>query len=176
MTPDPVNHPTHYQHPSGIECIDITEHMSFCLGNAIKYIWRCDSKGQPIQDLRKAVAYLEREITRRINKENGCPLVAKSVLPYAIDKTDPIGKVGTVLAYAQAGDAYRQNQMGKIYYYGKLMPQDYEAAVEWWQKAADQGNYAAQVSLSHAYRYGEGVAKDEKLANYWLEKSFHATS
>ena len=44
--------------------------MNFCLGNAIKYIWRCDSKGQPIQDLRKAVAYLEREIARRINAAN----------------------------------------------------------------------------------------------------------
>ena len=67
---DQINHPPHYQHPSGIECIDITEHLNFCLGNAIKYIWRCDSNGQPIQDLRKAVAYLEREIARRINAAN----------------------------------------------------------------------------------------------------------
>ena len=70
MNTDQINHPAHYQHPSGIECIDITEHMSFCLGNAIKYIWRCDHKGQPIQDLKKAVAYLEREIDRRINEAN----------------------------------------------------------------------------------------------------------
>jgi len=40
---DPVNHPKHYtSHPSGIDCIQITEHMSFNLGNAIKYIWRAD--------------------------------------------------------------------------------------------------------------------------------------
>ena len=38
---DPVDHPTHYtSHPSGIECIQVTEHMNFNLGNALKYIWR----------------------------------------------------------------------------------------------------------------------------------------
>ncbi|HEY7709056.1 MAG TPA: DUF3310 domain-containing protein, partial [Candidatus Entotheonella sp.] len=43
---DNVNHPPHYTtHQSGVECIQITEHMGFCLGNAIKYIWRADLKG-----------------------------------------------------------------------------------------------------------------------------------
>ncbi len=42
---DPVNQPKHYtRHPSGTECIDIAEHMGFNLGNALKYIWRCDLK------------------------------------------------------------------------------------------------------------------------------------
>lgn len=63
---DPVNHPDHYRsHPSGVECIQITEHMNFCLGNAIKYIWRCGDKGRPLEDLRKARWYLDREIARR---------------------------------------------------------------------------------------------------------------
>lgn len=63
---DMVNKPPHYrQHPSGIECIEITEHMNFCLGNAIKYIWRADLKSDdPVQDLEKAVVYLKREIAR----------------------------------------------------------------------------------------------------------------
>lgn len=62
---DPVNHPAHYtQHPSGVECIQITEHMTFNLGNALKYIWRSNNKGNPIEDLRKAVWYIEREIQR----------------------------------------------------------------------------------------------------------------
>jgi hypothetical protein len=65
MSDDPVNHPAHYtNHPSGIECITITEHMGFCLGNAMKYIWRADLKGG-IQDLEKARWYIEREITKR---------------------------------------------------------------------------------------------------------------
>jgi len=59
-----VNHPRHYtQHPSGVECIQITEHMSFCLGNAIKYVWRADLKGG-LEDLEKAKWYIDREIQR----------------------------------------------------------------------------------------------------------------
>jgi len=65
-TNDPVNHPKHYtNHPSGVECIRITEHMSFNIGNAIKYLWRADEKGAPIQDLKKAAWYINREIARR---------------------------------------------------------------------------------------------------------------
>jgi hypothetical protein len=63
---DPVNHPLHYtNHPSGVECIQITEHMNFCLGNAVKYIWRAGLKSEnPIEDLRKAAFYINREIER----------------------------------------------------------------------------------------------------------------
>lgn len=63
---DPVNHPSHYtSHPSGVECIQITEHMNFCLGNAVKYLWRAGLKtDDPIQDLRKAMFYIEREVKR----------------------------------------------------------------------------------------------------------------
>ncbi len=61
-----VDHPPHYtSHPSGIECIQITEHMGFNLGNAVKYIWRADLKGDAIEDLRKALWYVQREIGRR---------------------------------------------------------------------------------------------------------------
>jgi hypothetical protein len=66
MSHDAVNHPKHYtQHPSGVECIQITEHMNFCLGNAVKYIWRADLKNDDIEDLEKAVWYVQREIRRR---------------------------------------------------------------------------------------------------------------
>jgi len=65
---DAVNHPKHYcSHPSGVEVIEITRHMNFCLGNAIKYILRCDLKGKPIEDLEKAIFYLNDEIKRRKN-------------------------------------------------------------------------------------------------------------
>lgn len=61
---DKINHPKHYtNHPSGIECIQITEHMNFNLGNAIKYIWRCKDKNG-IEDLKKAAWYINREIQR----------------------------------------------------------------------------------------------------------------
>lgn len=62
-----VDHPKHYnKHPSGIECIDIVEHMGFNLGNAMKYIWRADLKHDaPIEDLEKAIWYVQREINKR---------------------------------------------------------------------------------------------------------------
>ena len=67
---DEVNHPNHYTaHPSGVECIQITEHMGFNLGNAIKYVWRADLKGNAVQDLKKAVWYIDREIDKRLKNE-----------------------------------------------------------------------------------------------------------
>lgn len=71
--PDMVNNPPHYrQHPSGVECIAIVEHMNFCLGNAVKYIWRSGLKtgtrDAQIEDLEKSVWYVRREI-ERLKKE-----------------------------------------------------------------------------------------------------------
>jgi len=63
---DPVNHPDHYtQHPSGVECIQIAEHMNFCVGNAMKYLWRAGLKFDDIEDLKKSAWYINREIERR---------------------------------------------------------------------------------------------------------------
>jgi hypothetical protein len=256
MNADPINHPPHYlTHPSGIECIEIAEGFSFNIGNAIKYLWRADEKGAPIDDLSKARWYIEREIGRRLNaaalamkEEDECDTTNWSVraekptevpqtdvvpnhpLEYLKKKSDegdaeaqwilgnaylfgrgveknkeeadrlwklsqqkrtysdlppvPISTTplvtksasspnltGNTLAYAQAGDARRQNQMGKMCYYGDGVPQDYEQAAQWWQKAAAQGNYEAQISLVNAYRIGTGVEKNQKLANYWLEQA-----
>lgn len=62
---DPVQHPSHYtSDPSGIECIQITRHRNFNIGNAIKYLWRAGLKESHIQDLRKAIFYIEDEIKR----------------------------------------------------------------------------------------------------------------
>lgn len=63
-----VNHTSHYnQHPAGIECIDVVEEFNFNLGNAIKYIWRAGLKSGKtyVEDLQKAVWYINREIERR---------------------------------------------------------------------------------------------------------------
>ena len=68
---DSVNHPKHYtSHPSGVECIEITEHYNFCVGNAIKYLWRqglkndagLDPVTKQVEDLRKSIWYIERQI------------------------------------------------------------------------------------------------------------------
>lgn len=68
---DVVEHPSHYtSHPSGIECIEITRHHNFPVGNAIKYLWRAglkqeegkDQVDKQIEDLRKAKQYIDFEI------------------------------------------------------------------------------------------------------------------
>ena len=68
---DEVEHPSHYtSHPSGIECIEVTRHMSFNLGNAIKYLWRADLKGSSLTDLKKAIWYINDEIQKREGEIN----------------------------------------------------------------------------------------------------------
>lgn len=65
MQEDIVNHPKHYtNHPSGIECIEITQHHDFCIGNAIKYLWRAGIKGADteVEDLQKAIWYISKKI------------------------------------------------------------------------------------------------------------------
>lgn len=75
---DAVNHPSHYtSDPSGVECITITRHRSFNIGNAMKYLWRAGLKrheaaafvdapdrAMEVEDLNKAVWYLVDEIKR----------------------------------------------------------------------------------------------------------------
>lgn len=64
---DPVNHPSHYtNHPSGVECIQITRHMGFNIGNVVKYLWRAGLKDSAptLQDLKKAAWYLNDEIKK----------------------------------------------------------------------------------------------------------------
>lgn len=65
-THDPVNHPTHYN-KGGIEVIDIIEAygMNFRLSNVIKYVLRHKDKGNPIEDLEKALFYLKRDIDKK---------------------------------------------------------------------------------------------------------------
>jgi hypothetical protein len=62
-----VHNPKHYnEHPSGVECIDIIEHMTFNSGTAVKYLWRAGLKPgeETIEDLKKALWYVGREIEK----------------------------------------------------------------------------------------------------------------
>ena len=71
---DPVNHPKHYTgHASGVECIELSEKLSFNLGNAFKYVFRRDDKENTYQDLSKAEWYLNREISRLTNMVETLP-------------------------------------------------------------------------------------------------------
>ncbi len=77
---DKVNSPQHYtSHPSGVECITITEHYDFAIGSAIKYLWRAGLKSEEgysdslkeIEDLSKAVWYINRKIENLKAEING---------------------------------------------------------------------------------------------------------
>jgi len=84
---DNVNSPPHYTSSDAkcicgnpIECIQVTRHMNFNLGNAMKYIWRAEHKGKTIEDLAKAIWYLNNEIGRlmpEVQKE--CPIIGCNI-------------------------------------------------------------------------------------------------
>jgi hypothetical protein len=81
----PVERPAHYNsHPSGVECITVTEHMNFNVGNAVKYLWRAGRKGDALTDLRKAAWYVNREIAR----------LEKAAKPEAAPQETVWGKIG----------------------------------------------------------------------------------
>ena len=71
---DPVNHPSHYTSlgakcarcGADIECIQVTEHLDFVIGNIVKYAWRAGLKeGAPkIEDLQKCLWYAQRAVDR----------------------------------------------------------------------------------------------------------------
>ncbi|MEC9444052.1 MAG: DUF3310 domain-containing protein [Pseudomonadota bacterium] len=67
---DMVNEPPHYKDASGIECIEVTQHMRFCEGNSFKYVYRAGSKGNLLEDLKKAAWYAERSWTRSRSGNN----------------------------------------------------------------------------------------------------------
>lgn len=95
---DPVSHPSHYtSDPSGIECITITRHRNFNIGNAIKYLWRAGLKSSDttIQDLKKAIWYIQDEIKRL---ENFSQIVKQSAEP-SNDRCSMCGASGTLLYF-----------------------------------------------------------------------------
>jgi len=62
---DVIQKAAHYnRHASGIECIELVQHLPFCLGNLLKYVWRTGHKQAALVDLQKALYYLDRERAR----------------------------------------------------------------------------------------------------------------
>lgn len=103
---DPVNHPKHYTaHPSGVECIQITEHMGFNLGNAMKYVWRADLKNDAIEDMKKASWYIQREIDKREReaKKEASNLTGGSWTTQGLDPTTLSGSTVTFNVHPSNG-------------------------------------------------------------------------
>ena len=84
---DSVNHPTHYGGDTAYEAIKVIEawKLGFCLGNTVKYIARAERKGSPLEDLKKARWYLDREIAKR---EQELHIAAKIAEHHALRQSD----------------------------------------------------------------------------------------
>lgn len=91
MTPDIINHPPHYAGlPASVECIDITRHLPFSLGNAVKYLWRAGKKGgskhKQAEDLRKAVWYIRDFIDHPVKFDSSAAIAVASLIK--VDQQD----------------------------------------------------------------------------------------
>lgn len=124
---DNVNHPKHYtSDPSGIECINITRHRNFNVGNAIKYLWRAGLKidadkssiNKQIEDLEKAVWYIVDEIHRlggrctvKTDSINTClPIDTESIIEAALNYHMQInGKEVSILGLSNGNDGIKFN-------------------------------------------------------------------
>lgn len=71
---DNVNHPAHYEANGPFECIELTQHFNFCIGNAIKYVWRHMDKGKPFEDLSKALWYVQWEMDSTYSSDYHTPI------------------------------------------------------------------------------------------------------
>ena len=70
----------------------------------------------------------------------------------------------------EQGNADAQALHGVVYYEGRVVPQNYAAAM-WYRKAAEQGNAEAQFQLGVLYHNGEGVPQDDAAAVVWYRKA-----
>ena len=121
---DPVNSPNHYtrSHP-GMECIELTADTSFCLGNAIKYLWRYHSKGRPVEDLEKARWYLCHVIDHDEKIAWTRQQHAITATPLTPDELDLLA-----LALWEAN-----GERPTVYESGKAVADD---VLEWWKQVA----------------------------------------
>ena len=62
-TIDAIHHPKHYTSDDcGVEAIEITSLLPACISNAVKYVWRCGKKDEDLQELKKALWYINYSI------------------------------------------------------------------------------------------------------------------
>lgn len=124
---DQINHPKHYtSDPSGIECIDITRHRNFNIGNAIKYLWKAGLKedkdrkliDKQVEDLNKAIWYLVDEIHRlggrctvKTDSINTClPIDNESIIDAALNYHEKInGQDVSILGLSNGNGGIRFN-------------------------------------------------------------------
>src|SRR5579863_5507148 len=73
--------------------------------------------------------------------------------------------------HAEQGDIKAEKLLASMYYYGRGVPQNYAAAVQWYQKGADQGDAEAEYYLSFMYHEGKGVPLDNANFLLWCRRA-----
>lgn len=92
VTGSAVEHPQHYNaHPSGVEAIDVIEHLTGNIFNTVKYVWRADHKGKTVEDIEKALWYIKRELFRNVTEIPTVPQhVFEKTNKYVAAETDKL--------------------------------------------------------------------------------------
>ena len=105
---DPVNHPQHYRTDSGLEAIEVIEAFfpnDYHLGNAFKYLARAGKKDDEVQDLKKAVWYINRRI-ESVKDDGAAFSVGDRVLCTGDALYGNIDGYGSVLEYDPSPSSY----------------------------------------------------------------------
>ena len=92
-------------------------------------------------------------------------------LTFVQAQTSEISQIENLKILAEQGDAKAQYNLGLMYYDGKEVAQNYEIALDLFQKSAKQGNAIAQLGVGIMYRSGKGVPQNNKLASDWYLKA-----
>jgi hypothetical protein len=110
-------------------------------------------------------------VASRIQHENKV-IKPATAIQNAVEVQKSLSKVEEVSSVSpEQRDAWTQNNLGDLYYYGYGVAQDYKAAAQWYRKAAEQGSAAGQCNLGFMYISGYGVAKDYSKAAEWYRKA-----
>jgi TPR repeat protein len=110
-------------------------------------------------------------------QRGGIPPIAESTETASGEPIPRQGQKSTDQGDAEAKAANAPNtsagqyELGERYYYGRGVQQDYAKAMEWYRKAADQGDRAAQIMLGSLYENALGVSKDDNEARSWYRKA-----
>ncbi|KAG0370082.1 hypothetical protein BGX24_002151 [Mortierella sp. AD032] len=85
--------------------------------------------------------------------------------------SDTTQDITEIMMNSRLGDMHAQNALGEMYKDGREVHQDYQRAMGWYLKAADQGNAAAQNNIGWLYRQGLGVSQDYSTTMKWYVKA-----
>ena len=112
-------------------------------------------------------------MTINLARTLACAFAAFTLLSQSVigAEGDSGSDIDSLTQSAEQGDAVAQFELGRMYFSGQVVIQDYKEAVKWFRKAAEQGHASAQFNLGLLYYRGQGVLQDYKEAVKWYRKA-----